>query len=84
MSMENIFAEKIAAKSTKSLGTLPVIYAEDELQNPLPRTTMLFEGDRNSTGGRNGVLPNSQELRLSIQHCMKGEGGSQMSFPRRK
>ena len=41
--------------SAKSLGTLPVIYAVGDLQNPLPRTTMLFEGDRNSTGGRNGV-----------------------------
>ena len=42
--------------SAKSLGTLPVIYAVDELQNPLPCTTMLFEGDRNSTEGRNGVF----------------------------
>ena len=25
--------------SAKSLGTLPVIYGVDELQNPLPRTT---------------------------------------------
>ena len=25
--------------SAKSLGTLPVIYAVDELQNPLPSTT---------------------------------------------
>ena len=31
------------------------IYAVDELQNPLPRRTMLFEGDTNSTGGRNDV-----------------------------
>ena len=37
----------------KSLGTLPVIYAVDEQQNPLPRKTMLFEGDMNSTGGEN-------------------------------
>ena len=36
----------------KSLATLPVIYAVGEIQNALPRTTMLFEGDRNSTGGR--------------------------------
>ena len=33
--------------------TFPVIYAADEQQNPLPRKTMLFEGDTNSTGGRN-------------------------------
>ena len=70
--------------SAKRLGTLPVICAVDELQNPLSRTTMLFEGDRNSTGGRNGVFPNSKGLRLSIQHCMKGEGGSQSSFLPRK
>ena len=38
--------------SAKSLGTFPVIYAVDELQNPFPRKTMLFEGDKNSTGGR--------------------------------
>ena len=45
--------------SAKSLGTLPVIYAVDEKQNPLPRKTMLFEGDTNSTGGRNDVFPSS-------------------------
>ena len=54
--------------------------AVDEQQNPLHRTKMLFEGDRNSTGGRNGVFPNSKGLRFPIQHCMKGEGGLQMSF----
>ena len=43
----------------KSLGTLPVIYAVDELQNPLPRKTVLFEGDTNTTGGENDVFPNS-------------------------
>ena len=69
--------------SAKRLGTLPVIYAVDELQNPLPRTTMLFEGDRKSTKGRNGVFPNSYSLRLSIQHCMKGERDSQLSFLQR-
>ena len=45
--------------SAKSLGTLPVIYAVDEQQNPLPRKTMLFEGDTSSTGGRNDVFPSS-------------------------
>ena len=45
--------------SAKSLATLPVIYAVDELQNPSPRTIMLFEGDRNSSGGRNDAFPNS-------------------------
>ena len=57
----------IATMSAKSLGTLPVIYAVD-IQNPLPRTTMLFEGDREATGGTNGFFPNNKGLRLSIQH----------------
>ena len=43
----------------KSLGTLHKIYAVDEQQNPLPRKTMLLEGDTNSTGGRNDVFPSS-------------------------
>ena len=57
-----------ATLSAKSLRTLSMIYAVDELQNPLPRTTMLFEGDRNSTAEKNG------ELRASAidRHCMKG------------
>ena len=45
--------------SAKSHGTLPVIYAVDEQQNPLLRKTMLFEGDTNSTGGRNDVFSSS-------------------------
>ena len=40
-----------APMSAKRLGTLPAIYAVDEQQNPLPRKTMVFEGDTNSTGG---------------------------------
>ena len=34
--------------SAKSLGTLAMIYATDELQNPLPLKTMLCEGDMNN------------------------------------
>ena len=50
----------LATMSAESLRTMPVIYAVDELQNPHPlsRTTMLFEGARNSTGARNGVCRN--------------------------
>ena len=70
--------------SAKSLGTLPVIYAVDEQQNPLPRKTMLCGGDTNSTGGENGVFPISLGLRLSIQHCITGEGGSQLLVLQRK
>ena len=35
------------AMSAKSLGTLAMIYAIVELQNPLPRKTMLWKGDMN-------------------------------------
>ena len=45
--------------SAKSLGTLPVIFVADELQSPLPRKTMLCEGDMSSTGGENDVSPKS-------------------------
>ena len=36
----------------KSLGTLAMIYAIGELQNPLPRKTMLCKGDMNNSAGR--------------------------------
>ena len=58
--------------SAKSLGTLPVFYAIDELQNHFLLKTMLFEGDANSTGGRSDAFPNSLVLWIMIQHCMKG------------
>ena len=45
--------------SAKSFGTLPVIYAVDEQQNPLPHKTMSCGGDTNSTGGENDVFPSS-------------------------
>ena len=35
--------------SAKSLGTLVMIYATDELQNHLPLKTMLCEGDMNNS-----------------------------------
>ena len=34
--------------SAKRLGTLAMIYATDELQNPFPLKTMLCEGDTNN------------------------------------
>ena len=46
---------QLPTMSAKSLGTLPV----DEQLNPLPPKTMFFEGDTNSTGGRNDVFPSS-------------------------
>ena len=66
--------------SAKSLGTLPVIYAADEQQNSLPRKTILCIGDTNSTGWENGIFPRSLGLRLSIQHCIKGEGAHNCYF----
>ena len=45
---------------------------------------MLFEGDTNSTGGRKVVFPSSYGLRLSIQHCTTGEGGSLLLFLQQK
>ena len=42
--------------SAKSLGTLAMIYATDELQNPLPLKTMLCEGDLNNLILRSDVF----------------------------
>ena len=36
----------------KSLGTLAIIYAIVELQNSLPRKTMLWKGDMNISANR--------------------------------
>ena len=59
-------------------------YAVDKLQNPLLSKTMLFEGDTNTTGGRNDVFPSSLGLLLLIQHCVMVEGGSQLLFLQQK
>ena len=68
----------------KSLGTLPVICAVDELQNPRPLKTMLFGGHIISTIGISDAFPNSKGGKgvliqlipwLLIQHCMRREGG---------
>ena len=37
--------------SAKSLGALAMVYATGELQNPLPRKTMLCEGNMNNPAG---------------------------------
>ena len=46
----------IGTMSAKSLGTLAMIYATDELQNPLPLKTMLCEGDMNNSVRRSDVF----------------------------
>ena len=45
---KNTAEERRATMSAKSLGTLVMIYATDELQNPLPLKTMLCEGELNN------------------------------------
>ena len=49
-------------------------YTIDELQNPITRTTILFEGHMNSTFGRSDDFPNSKDLWLVVQHCVKEKG----------
>ena len=56
--LSNSLRQKVQTMSVKGL-RLPVIYAVEKLQIPPTFTTMLFEGDRNSTGGRNVAFPNS-------------------------
>ena len=58
----------------KSLGTLAMIYATDELQYPLPHYTMLSEADMNNPTGRSDARAHSYASPLSTQHCLKGEG----------
>ena len=53
--------------SAKSLGTPPVIYAVDKLQNPLHRKTMFFEGETNSTVGRNDLFCNVSLSRVDTE-----------------
>ena len=60
-----------------------MIYAVNEQLNPLPCKTILCGGYTNSTGGGNYVFPSSLGLRKSIQHCITGEGGSQLLFLQR-
>ena len=45
--------------SAKRLGTLAMIYAIGELQNPLPRKTMLCEGDLNKPVDRSDAFLHS-------------------------
>ena len=40
--------EAVAAMPAKSLETLAMVYAIGKLQSPLPRKTMLCEGDMNN------------------------------------
>ena len=45
--------------SAKSLGTFPVIFAIDEVQNSLPLKTMLFKRYMTSILGISDTFPNS-------------------------
>ena len=42
-----LYIYRVPTMPAKSLGTLAMIYAIVELQNPLPRKTMLWKGDMN-------------------------------------
>ena len=58
-SMQDLFdcgANFQRTMSAKSLGALAMIYATDKLHNPLPRKTMLCEGDMNNPVGRSDVF----------------------------
>ena len=59
----------------KSLGTLAMIYDIDELQNPLPRKTMLCGGDMNNPACRSDAFLHSYGFRLATQLCLMGGGG---------
>ena len=48
-----------ATMSAKSLSIFPVICALDQLQTPLPRKIMLFEGHMTITIGISDAFPNS-------------------------
>ena len=60
--------------SAKSIRKFTVICGMDELQNPLPRKAMLFEGHMTSTNGTSNAFPNSYGPWLLIKHCIRGKG----------
>ena len=61
----------------KSLGTLAMIYAIVELQNPLSRKTMLWEGDMNVPASTSDTFLQRLGFQLATQHCLTGGGGFQ-------
>ena len=66
---------KIRTMPAKSLGTLAMIYAIVELQNPLPRKTMLWKGDMNASASTSDAFLQSQGFQLATQHCLTRGGG---------
>ena len=56
----------------KSLGTLAMIYAIVELQNPLPRKTMLWKGDMNVSASTSDTFLQRYGFQLVTQHCLTG------------
>ena len=57
----------------KSLGTLAMIYAIVELQNPLPRKTMLWEGDMNVSASTSDTF--LKKVRVSASDSTLFDGG---------
>ena len=60
--------------SAKGLGTLAMIYATDELQNPILLKTMLCEGDMNNPVGRSDVFCIIKSIRYRLNIVWRGEG----------
>ena len=55
LSNSTFLLKPVHTMPAKSLGTLAMIYATDELQHPLPHYTMLSEADMNNPTGE--VIP---------------------------
>ena len=66
--------------SAKSLGTFPVIYDVDEQRIPLPRKTMLFEGDTNSTGGEMMSFQVAKGFGYRFNIVQRGKGAHNCYF----
>ena len=64
-------ADRYGTMSAKSLGTLVMIFATDELQNPLSRKLTLCEGDMNNSTGIG--VPST-----SGRHCSYEEGNAML------
>ena len=47
---------KVTFNACQSLGTLAMIYAIVELQNPLPRKTILWKGDMNISASTSDIF----------------------------
>ena len=56
-----------------NLGTLNMMYATYELQNPLPRQTLLYKANMRNPKGTRDACVEDNGLPLSNQHCLRGK-----------